>query len=256
MCVSYRGINKVTKPFEYPIPRCDDAISLFQVDSKLIWVITVDARTGYHQVLVRKCDREKLAFFTPEDDKLCFKVMPFGPVNAPGFYSCMMGDFKKEWDSLFLEIMKEHAVSGVKVDDKIVGIKNGNIHLDDDRLYSGTKSIIDDVLLWCTNISCILIYFECICRVFQKYRVSFRQDKCHFLLERVEYVGHDLLAHGNCPAQSKFDMITDWVLPRTGSTLHSFVGLVTFYQRYAPYLEMRVKPFRLLIKHILERRYQ
>ena len=46
----------------------------------------------------------------------------------------------------------------------------------------------------------------------------------------------------------KFDMITDWVLPRTGSTLHSFVGLVTFYQRYAPYLEMRVKPLRHLIK--------
>ena len=26
MCVSYRGLNKVTKPFEYPIGRCDDAI--------------------------------------------------------------------------------------------------------------------------------------------------------------------------------------------------------------------------------------
>ena len=96
MCASYRGLNKVTKPFEYLIPRCDDAISFFQVGSCLIWIITVDARTGYHQVLVRKCDREKLAFFTPEDDKLCFKVMPFGPVNTPGFYSCMMGNFKKE----------------------------------------------------------------------------------------------------------------------------------------------------------------
>ena len=41
-----------------------------------------------------------------EDDKLCFKVMPFGPVNAPGFYSCMMGDFKKEWDSLFLSSVR------------------------------------------------------------------------------------------------------------------------------------------------------
>ena len=26
MCLSYRGLNKVTKPFEYPIRRCDDAI--------------------------------------------------------------------------------------------------------------------------------------------------------------------------------------------------------------------------------------
>ena len=92
----------------------------------------MDARTGYHQVLVRKCDCEKLAFFTPEDEKLCFRVMPFGPFNAPGFYSCMMGNFKKEWDGLFLEIMREHALSGVKVDNKIVKMKSGNIHLDDD----------------------------------------------------------------------------------------------------------------------------
>ena len=26
MCVSYRGLNKFTRPFEYPMPRCDDAI--------------------------------------------------------------------------------------------------------------------------------------------------------------------------------------------------------------------------------------
>ena len=69
-----------------------------------------------------------------------------------------------------------------------------------------------------------------------------------FLLDRVEYVGHDLLADGNCPAQSKFDMIRDWEIPSTGSSLHSFVGLVMFYHRYAPYLEMRIEPLRRLIK--------
>ena len=26
MCVSYHGLNKVTRPFEYPIPQCDDTI--------------------------------------------------------------------------------------------------------------------------------------------------------------------------------------------------------------------------------------
>ena len=29
MCVSYRKLNSVTLPFEYPIPRCDDAIEDF-----------------------------------------------------------------------------------------------------------------------------------------------------------------------------------------------------------------------------------
>ena len=95
MCVSYRDLNKVTKVFEYLIPQCDDAISISHVGSYLIWIITVDARQGYHQVMVHAIDREKLVFFAQDDKKYCFKVMAFGPVNTPSFYSCMMGNLKK-----------------------------------------------------------------------------------------------------------------------------------------------------------------
>ena len=52
MCVSYRKLNSVTKPFEYPIPRCDDAVTIVMVGSTVMWIITVDARQGYHQVAV------------------------------------------------------------------------------------------------------------------------------------------------------------------------------------------------------------
>ena len=65
---------------------------------------------------------------------------------------------------------------------------------------------------------------------------------------RVEYVGHDILQTGNCPAQSKFDMINDWPLPTSGQALFSFVGLVNFYHRYAPYMEIRLKPLRKMVK--------
>ena len=58
MCVSYRGLNKVTKLFVYPIPRYNDNISIFQVVSRLIYIIIVDSRQGYHQVRVRLLDRE------------------------------------------------------------------------------------------------------------------------------------------------------------------------------------------------------
>ena len=66
MCVSYCGLNKVTKPFEHPIPRCDDTIHIFQFGSCQVWVITLDARQGYHQFCARTIDREKLAFFSPD----------------------------------------------------------------------------------------------------------------------------------------------------------------------------------------------
>ena len=162
--------------------------------------------------------------------------MPFGPVNVPGFYLCMMENLKNKWDALFIEIPESYSLSGEKVDGKKVHIHNGNVHLDSNRLYSNTQSMIDNILVWSNTIKCILKYFECMCRVFQKYRVSFRQDKCHFLLDRKEYVGHNLLPNGKFPAQSKFYMINNWTLPLTSSNLHNFVGLVTFYLQYAPYL--------------------
>jgi hypothetical protein len=245
MCVSYRKLNSVTKPFEYPIPRCDDAIESVGSGSDRVWIISLDARQGYHQISVRLVDREKLAFFSPDNEKYCFKVMPFGPTNAPGFYSAMMKNLKDEWDFLFIQIVRtikflsEEPVTVTAADEIFIGGK---------KVVAGTKTIIDDILLWCNNIELIMIYLECICKIFKKYRVSFRLDKCDFLKERVEYVGHDILSHGNCPASSKFNLIQDWKLPTTGPALFSFIGLVNFYHRYAPYFEIKLKPLRKLNK--------
>ena len=97
---------------------------------------------------MRMTDRKKLAFFTPDDKKYCFKVIPFGPVNAPSFYSCMMGDLKKEWDALFLQKIESMATSIALLDGQLVTIKNDDIYLGPTKLYSVTKSIIDDILIW------------------------------------------------------------------------------------------------------------
>ena len=115
MCVSYRGLNKVTKLYEYLIPCCDTAVKIFQMGSSKMWIITADAKQGYHQAMVRKYDVEKLDFFAPNHKKYTFKVMPFGPVNAPAFYTCTMGNFKVEWDTLFIELMIKLATYGSKL---------------------------------------------------------------------------------------------------------------------------------------------
>ena len=104
MCVSYRQLNSITKPFEYPIPRCDDAVdSLVTCIGNQIHFISLDAKQGYHQVQVKHSDKEKLAFFSPNNKKYTFTVMPFGPTNAPAFYTAMMHDFQLDWEKLFLE---------------------------------------------------------------------------------------------------------------------------------------------------------
>lgn len=43
-------------------------------------------------------------------------------------------------------------------------------------------------------------------------------------------------------------MVNDWPLPASGQSLFSFIGLVNFYHKYAPYMEMRLKLLHKLVK--------
>ena len=92
LCVSYRRLNSVTNPFDYPIPHCDSTVTIFQIGSKTMCIITVDAKQGFHQTKVRVFDVDKLDFFEPDDKKYTFTVIPFGTIKTPVFYTCMMGN--------------------------------------------------------------------------------------------------------------------------------------------------------------------
>ena len=59
LCVSYHPFNGVTKSFEYHIPRCSNSIEDFGDFSGNIYFISLDARSGYHQIRVRKIGQEK-----------------------------------------------------------------------------------------------------------------------------------------------------------------------------------------------------
>ena len=56
MCVSYRKLKAVTKSFKFPLFRCDDAVTVLWCGAVVIWIISLDARQGYHQVAVRSSD--------------------------------------------------------------------------------------------------------------------------------------------------------------------------------------------------------
>ena len=118
----------------------------------------------------------------------------------------MMKNFKNEWDNIFVVTVMGLATFEGR---PILLSAAKDILIGGTRLIYGSKVIIDDILLWCDNKKLLITYFECVCQVFLKYRVSFRLDKCEFMMPRVEYVGHDILNNGNSPASSKFKMIND-----------------------------------------------
>ena len=256
MCISYRGLNKITNPFEYPISRCDIVIEDLGDGSGVLYFICLDAAQGYHQIRVRACDMEKLAFFAPNGKKYTFTVMPFGPRNAPTFYTLITRMIQEEATELFKLLS-----SGAKVDlDKDISLQPdfivsnlprtdnyatscGSSHLpilacdvnakneagaspifsshpgcnytEDGSLtirqkmstsfdshLTGSRVIIDDIMLRSTSISLLLLLLECYLRIYLKYRTTLNLKKCNFLKTRFEFVGHDILPDGNTTAKS------------------------------------------------------
>jgi hypothetical protein len=116
------------------------------------------------------------------------------------------------------------------------------------ELTADSRCVIDDILSWCTDPDALVDLFECICIVFLKYRVSFRLDKCEFFKEIFEYVGHDITSEGNCPSQSKYDIIQYWTRPTTAKSLLSFISLCSFYQCYVPWFEVGIKEMRCMVR--------
>jgi len=58
MHVLYCRPNAITKPSQFPISRCNGAITILGGGAGNIWIISLDARQCYHQISVRKNDRE------------------------------------------------------------------------------------------------------------------------------------------------------------------------------------------------------
>ena len=87
-------------------------------------MISFDARSGYHQVKVRPCDQGKLAFPPPCGKKKTFKGMPFGPKNAPSFYTAMMQSLREKLLILFAETKNSISIlnppSTIICDEKII----------------------------------------------------------------------------------------------------------------------------------------
>ena len=60
LCVSFQLLNAITRPFQFPIPRCDDEAEKM---GNCEFAITADLDAGYWQVKMHKGSLDKTGFF-------------------------------------------------------------------------------------------------------------------------------------------------------------------------------------------------
>lgn len=219
LCVSYRQLNAVTRPFTFPAPRCDYSI---QDLGPTKYQIVMDMATGYWQMKMTESSKPKTAFFVP-DGKKRFTVMPMGVTNAHPVFVAFAVYLKKKWTKMAIE-------KGL-----------------DPRNFD-SKVIVDDIILAASNVVAVLLLFQMALEVLQLHRVTLQLRKCRFLEPYAEFVGFDMMLEGNAPAQSKFENFRRLAKPHLFGDLRTLIGVFGFYRNFLEWFEVRVSPWRKILK--------
>ncbi|GBG81618.1 hypothetical protein CBR_g32610 [Chara braunii] len=192
LCIDYHKLNAQTVKNAGPLPRIDDLLERL---GGAIFFSKLDLKSGYHQISIRPQDRYKSAFKTWYGH-IEWIVMPFGLTNAPTtFQTAMTNAFRAMLDRFVL------------------------VHLDDILVYSRT---LEDHLEHLRRV------LETFCRV--KYKAN--RDKCKFVSQELEYLGHFVTSEGISPLSNKIQSIQEWSEPKTVKNVRSFLGLASYYQRF------------------------
>ncbi|GBG67447.1 hypothetical protein CBR_g582 [Chara braunii] len=170
LCIDYRKLNAQTIKSAGPLPRIDDLLERL---GNAKYFSKLDVKSGYHQIEIQPRDQYKTAFKT-RYGHFEWIVMPFGLTNAPAtFQAAMTTEFRDLLDRSVL------------------------IYLDDILVYSRS---LDEHL---EQLPAILERLR-----IAKYKAN--RDKCEFVQQELEYLGHYVTPQGIRPLANKLQAIQDW----------------------------------------------
>ncbi|XP_058456849.1 uncharacterized protein K02A2.6-like [Malaya genurostris] len=158
------------------------------------WFSTIDLSNAFHHIVLDEESRHLTNFFTEFGMFRCVR-MPFGLCNAP---------------DIFQEVLQRKILIGCK------GVKN---YLDDILIFGPTRDEHDENL---KNVMARL----------KEHNVKLNESKCCFGQQSVIFLGFKLTTSGWEIEDEKIKAIRNFKSPATCSEVKSFLGLVTFVDRF------------------------
>jgi hypothetical protein len=144
----------------------------------------LDCASGYLQAPIAEGDRHKITFNTA-DGHLEFKRMPFALKSAPS-------PFRRIMNNVLSELIGDRYL--VSMDDILIGetLKEHNSRL------------------------------QALFQKLREYNLKIEPDKCEFLKEELNYLGHIVTPEGVKPDDNKMKGVVDLPTPKTQKDVKSF----------------------------------
>ncbi|XP_054729235.1 uncharacterized protein LOC129238219 [Anastrepha obliqua] len=216
MCVDYRQLNKITVKQPYPMPIIDE---LFAQLSGNNFFTTLDFKMGYHQIEVSECSKRYTAFVTTEGHYE-YNRMPFGLVNAPAVFQETMNKLVKSCES-----------------------KNIIAYLDDVIIPSQS---VKEGIRKLDNFLCVV----------KENGLTLRLDKCEFLKDEIDFLGHKISRDGIKPGERKVQAIKHFRIPTTQTEVRRFLGLTGFFRKFVENYSLIARPLTKLTTKVCKEQFE
>lgn len=209
LCVDYRLLNKKIIKDRYPLPLIEDQLDSLQ-GARLY--STLDLKNGFFHVKVDKQSCKYTTFITP-DGHFEFLRVPFGLCNSPAI-------FQRFINFVFKDLIREKIVL-TYLDDLIVPSVD----------YENGIRNLEKVLQVASEVGLIINW-----------------QKCSFLRERVEFLGHIIENGYVSPSERKIEAVKNFPELTSVKRVQSFLGLSGYFRKFVPQYSVIARPLSDLLK--------
>ena len=208
MCVDFTDLNKACPKDSYPLPHIDSLVDSTAGHGMLSFM---DAFSGYNQIKMHPEDEEKTSFIT-DIGTFCYKVMPFGLINAGA-------TFQRLVDLAFKDLLGN--TMEAYVDDLLVKSKNREDH------PRHLQEAFD---------------------IMRTFKIRLNPEKCSFGVSSGKFLGYVVTPHGVEPNPDKVKAVMEMPIPKNITEVQRLNGRITALGRFISRSGDRCKVFFDLLK--------
>nr|GEX43424.1 hypothetical protein [Tanacetum cinerariifolium] len=106
----------------------------------------------------------------------------------------------------------------------------------------------DDILIYSQSEKEHLGHLKKVLQVMKEHPLFAKMSKCHFEVNKVEYLGHFITTEGVIIDPTKIEAMVNWPIPQIVKHLRGFLGLTGYYRRFIRHYAKISKPLTRLIK--------